>query len=129
MEERMKTGMIGATLLTVVTAGGSYATTAQLERAQAPRDAALYGEEGGMGSGSVRLASAVTSTLLFAPEAKQSPLVTVGEGGEGGRGKKWRKHRRHYGPAYGHYRHQYRPRYYDPYYHRPRYRDPYYGRW
>ncbi len=46
------------------------------------------GADGGQGTALVRGGA---STFLAAPEARQSPLVAVGEGGEGGRGREWRR--------------------------------------
>jgi len=72
-----------------------------------PATAAPDGE-GAYGGRGVVLARAGAAPLLGPSEARQSPLVAVGEGGEGGRGK-WRGRRdRDYGYA-------------EPY----RYREPY----
>jgi hypothetical protein len=122
----MKTGLIGATLLSVLTASAaSAAVTPQADPAATPRNAALFEAEGASGGAGGRIASAAASTLLFVPDAKQSALVQVGEGGEGGRGR-GRRFRGHFGPpihapAYG-YRRKYG--YGRPYYSR----NLYYGR-
>lgn len=125
----MKT-IVGAALLGVLTASASAAadttgTGAQFEP--------LTMGEGGNGSGSVRLASMLTSTFLVVPDAAQSLLVTVGEGGEGGEGRRGRRLRRHPGDYFGYYRsprYRYdRDYYYTPYrYDRPYYDQRYYGR-
>ena len=73
----MKRVLLGAALFGAVTAG---------EAAAAPLNP--FSGEGGDGTGSVRLASALNSALLVVPDGAQSPLVTVGEGGKGkGKGK------------------------------------------
>ena len=88
----MKTGLIGAALLGALTASASQAAlNGSGYPAAAPET--LHGEEGGAGSRSVKLASAVTSTFLVPPDVRQSPLVTVSEGGEGRRGRRARRGR------------------------------------
>ena len=128
---------IGAALLGVLTASASAAPAATATPA---RFGPLTTGEGGNGSGSIRLASNLTSPFLVVPDAAQSLLVTVGEGGEGRRGRKlrWggeggegrrgRKFRRHPADYYGYYR---SPRYryergYSPYNFPSRYDRPYY---
>lgn len=121
MEVGMKSALISAAMLGALTASATAAVDARASGVMHPE--ATTSGEGGNGSGSIKLASAVASPFLFMSDVSQSPLVAVGEGGEGGRGKHWRKRYRHYG-HYG-YRH-YRPSYYRPYYARPRYDRPYY---
>jgi hypothetical protein len=117
----MRTVLIGAAMLGFSTASATAAVDAP-KPAVTPE--AMATSEGGSGSGSVKLASAVASTFLFVPDAGQASLVAVGEGGEGGRGRRWRKHHRPYGHYYGSRR--YRPSYHRPYYARPYYGRPYY---
>jgi hypothetical protein len=120
----MKTVLIGAAMLGFSTASATAAVDARKPAATLPEATATG--EGGSGAGSVKLASAVTSTFLFVPDASQSPLIAVGEGGEGGRGRRWRKHYRPYGHYYGYHHYRPPPAYYRPYYARPRYDRPYY---
>jgi hypothetical protein len=118
----MKTILVSAALLSVLTASASATTAATGPNAQFDPPAT---GEGGNGAGSVKLASLVSSTFLLVPDSAQSLLVTVGEGGEGGRGRRLRRHR-----AYNFY--YYRPhsyrlqRGYRPYYAPRRYEQPYY---
>ncbi|MFB9267343.1 hypothetical protein ACFFWD_30050 [Bradyrhizobium erythrophlei] len=119
----MKTVLLSVALLGAVTASATAATGGAMRPGAQP-DALATGE-GGNGAGSVKLASLVTSTFLFVPDAVQSPLVAVGEGGEGGYGRRRYRHDNY--PDY------YEPRYYRPYpgyppYYAPRrYGRPYYG--
>ncbi|WP_291852150.1 hypothetical protein [Bradyrhizobium sp.] len=118
----MKTILVSATLLSVLTASASATPAAMGPDAQLDPPAT---GEGGNGAGSVKLASLVTSTFLFVPDSAQSLLVTVGEGGEGGRGRRFRHHR---GYKFHYYKpHSYRlDRGYRPYYAPRRYKQPYY---
>ena len=122
----MKTVLISAAMLGALTATATAAADAPapgIVQPEAPNG------EGGNGLGSVKVASAVSSTFLFVPDTSQSPLVAVGEGGEGGeggRGRRWRKRQGPYGYRDGYRYSQPGPRYYQPYYGRPRYDRPYY---
>ena len=138
----MKARLMGAALVGVLTAGAGQAAVASPGDAAPAIEAVLHGDEGGVGSRSVKLASAVTSPFLFTSEARQSPLTPVAEGGEGGEGRRGRRlgnqrrdierlraqevRRLRQERDFGGYRYQARPRTYDPYYDRPRARDPYY---
>lgn len=75
------------------------------------------GADGGRG---VQLARAGGASFLPPADARQSPLVAVGEGGEGGRGRGRRRGRDHYRDGYGYgYREHYRYRYAPPGYYAP----------
>lgn len=116
----MKTALIGAAMLTVLTASVSYAG---IQPGGASRDAAAgVAGEGAAGGRGVRLASAAAGTFLFVPDAVQSPLVAVGEGGEGRKGRRFRAYR-YSGPYYGRSYRRYRA----PYYARPYYAPPPYS--
>jgi hypothetical protein len=120
----MRTVVVSAALLSVVTVSAS----ATPIYAMGPRFDPLVAGEGGSGAGSVKFSSAVTSTFLFAPDATQSLLVTVGEGGEGGEGGRGRRLRKYRAYNFDYYR---SPRYrlhreYRPYYAPPPYKRPYY---
>ena len=111
----MKTVLISATLLSVMTASVSHAAS-ERTRTTFSSDPMVSGEGGGGGRG-IGVASAANTTLLFVPDAEQSPLIAVGEGGEGGeggRGKRSRKHRSRsipYQRQYVPYGGLYRPRF------------------
>lgn len=132
-EVAVKRILISAATIGVLTANAD--ATTNIGFSVAPPETQEAGE-GGNGSGSVKIASLVSSTFLLVPDARQSLLVTVGEGGEGGeggRGRRWRKRHHHYGHYYGHNHYRlgpssYRPHragpygYYDQrYYGRPRF--------
>lgn len=129
----MKTVVVSAALLSVLTVSAS-ATPIDAMGPQAQFDPLAAGE-GGSGAGSVKLASAITSTFLFVPDAAQSLLVTVGEGGEGGEGGRGRRLRGYRAYNFDYYRspryrlyREYRP-YYSPLpYERPYYDQRYYRR-
>jgi hypothetical protein len=124
----MKTGLIGATLLSVLTATAASAAVAPAADPTATRgNAPLFNAEGASGGSGVRIASAAASTLLFVPDAKQSALVQVGEGGEGGRGRR-RKFRAHFGPPFHAPAHGFRRKFHHGHYGGPYYRSLHYGR-
>jgi hypothetical protein len=108
----MRTVFIHAAMLSTLTASAAYAATSSGNPIP-PAQPLVSDGEGASGGRGVRLAAAGTGTLLFVPEAKQSLLVTVGEGGEGRRGRHFRKFRYYYNysPYYGR-RHLYAPGYY-----------------
>jgi hypothetical protein len=128
----MKTVLVHAAMLSTLTASAAYAAAP----ANAPNplaSPAVSDGEGAAGGRGMRLAAAAAGTLLFVPEAaKQSLLVTVGEGGEGKRGKHFRKaHRYKYVHRYRHYHrgpYHVRRYWYGSGYYRHRYNRRFYGR-
>jgi hypothetical protein len=114
----MGTILIHAAMVSALTASAAFAATPSSNPDPSIGTTVAAGE-GAPGGRGVRLASAAAGTLLFTPEAKQSLLVTVGEGGEGGegrRGKHFRKFRHHYAGPDHYIRRQwygYDRRYYD----------------
>jgi hypothetical protein len=131
MEDPMKTALIGAAMVSALTATSSYAATGA-DGAGLPDSATVSGE-GASGGHGIKVASAAASTFLFVPEAThQSLLTTVAEGGEGGegrRGARLRGYRYHYNQYLGrphYYSRRDRLRHYDPRYDRPYYGRPHY---
>ena len=98
----MRPGLISVAMLGVMQVAVPAAVAAPAGRPVADGE----GADGGRGSA---LARAGASSFLTAPEARQSPLVAVGEGGEGGMGKRKGKGWRRHGEGYG-YREPYRYR-------------------
>src|SRR5215210_7332100 len=94
----MRTSLIGAALVGILTAGASFArspvSTGFLTVDPRPSDA-----EGGVGGGGVRVATAVGSGAPFLTSESQSLFVAVGEGGEGGEGGRG-KRRAHRAPRF-----------------------------
>src|SRR5215210_2939573 len=130
----MKTVLVSAALLSVITASATAVTAGPVHFPGAPPDILETGE-GGNGAGSVKLASAVTSAFLFVPGAAKSPLITIGEGGEGGKGRRGRgyygspryrpvPYQNYYAPSPSYY-YGPSPPYYQNYYAPPRYGRPY----
>ena len=73
----MKRALISAALAGVMTASASHAAI-QRSGPILSADAPVSGEEGGGGGRGIRVASAVNTTLLFVPDAAQSPMIAVG---------------------------------------------------
>jgi hypothetical protein len=88
----MQSAVVSAVMLGVLQVSLPIAAAARASRVM-PK--AAEAEEG---RGTV-LARAGAAGFLAAPETRQSPLVTVGEGGEGGKGR--RSRRRGRGDSYG----------------------------
>jgi hypothetical protein len=85
----MRSVLVSAAVLGVVHLAFVPATPARPASGSPADDVAPAGEGADGGRGAV-LMRAGAAPLLAPAEARQSPLVAVGEGGEGGRGKKGR---------------------------------------